>query len=223
MFYRALRVVLSFLAKMYLRPVVEGADRVPTRGPVILAINHLAVIDSFVVPMMVPRKVAFLAKAEYFAGGSPRKRMVGILFRALGAIPVERDNSRAALASLEVAGEILDKGQAFAIHPEGTRSLNGKLHRGRTGVAQLALEHKALVVPVALIGTDKVQPAGKKFPRPHRITVKFGTPLDFTRYDGMANSLPIRRAVTDEIMYAIMELSGQEYVDTYHKRPSEAA
>ncbi|GAA2971630.1 lysophospholipid acyltransferase family protein [Actinokineospora diospyrosa] len=223
MFYRTLRVVLSFLARLFLRPVVEGADRVPAKGPVILAINHLAVIDSFVVPMMVSRKVAFLAKAEYFAGGSPNKRLVGVFFRALGAIPVERDNSRAALASLEVAGAVLDAGDAFAIHPEGTRSLDGKLHRGRTGVAQLALEHKAPVVPVALIGTDKVQPAGRKWPRPHRITVRFGEPLDFSRYDGMANSLPIRRAVTDEVMYAILELSGQEYVDSYHKRPSEAA
>ncbi|MBM7772040.1 1-acyl-sn-glycerol-3-phosphate acyltransferase [Actinokineospora baliensis] len=223
MFYRTLRVVLSFLARLFLRPVVEGAERVPAKGPVILAINHLAVIDSFVVPMMVSRRVSFLAKAEYFAGGSPKKRLVGVLFRALGAIPVERDNSRAALASLEVAGAVLDAGDAFAIHPEGTRSLDGKLHRGRTGVAQLALEHKAPVVPVALIGTDKVQPAGRKWPRPHRITVRFGEPLDFSRYDGLANSLPIRRAVTDEIMYAILELSGQEYVDSYHKRPSEAA
>ncbi len=222
MFYRALRVVLSFMARMYFRPVVEGADQVPARGPVILAINHLAVIDSFVVPMMVPRKVAFLAKAEYFEGGSLGKRLVGVIFRALGAIPVQRDNSRAALASLDDAGVVLDRGDAFAIHPEGTRSLDGKLHRGRTGVAQLALEHRALVVPVALIGTDKVQPAGKRVPRPHRITLRFGAPLDFTRYDGMANSLPIRRAVTDEVMYAIMELSGQEYVDSYHKRPDAA-
>ncbi|MGQ0842473.1 lysophospholipid acyltransferase family protein [Actinokineospora sp.] len=223
MLYRALRVVLSFLARIYLRPVVEGADRVPAKGPVILAINHLAVIDSFVVPMMLSRKVAFLAKAEYFEARTLRGRFVGTLFRALGAVPVQRDNSRAALAALDVAGEALDRGEAFAIHPEGTRSLDGKLHRGRTGVAQLALEHRALVVPVALVGTDKVQPAGTRLPRPHRITVRFGTPLDFTRYDGMGSSLPIRRAVTDEIMYAIMELSGQEYVDSYHKRPNAAA
>ncbi|HVK21194.1 MAG TPA: lysophospholipid acyltransferase family protein [Actinokineospora sp.] len=222
MFYRALRVLLSSLARLFLRPVVEGADKVPATGPVILAINHLAVIDSFVVPMMLKRKVAFLAKAEYFEAKSVKGRLVGTLFRALGAIPVQRDNSRAALASLEDAGVVLDAGGAFAIHPEGTRSLDGRLHRGRTGVAQLALEHHAVVVPVALIGTDKVQPKGKKFPRPHRITVRFGAPLDFTRYDGMGNSLPIRRAVTDEVMYAILELSGQEYVDSYHKRPTAA-
>ncbi|GAA4440586.1 lysophospholipid acyltransferase family protein [Actinokineospora soli] len=223
MFYRALRAVLSFLTRVFLRPVVTGAELVPTTGPVILAINHLSVIDSFIVPMMVQRPVSFLAKAEYFQGGSPRKRMVRALFTALGAIPVDRDNSRAALASLDVAGEVLDRGAAFAIHPEGTRSLDGKLHRGRTGVAQLALEHKACVVPVGLVGTDAVLPAGSKFPRRARIEVRFGKPLDFSRYDGLANSLPIRRAVTDEVMYAIMELSGQEYVDSYHKRSSDPA
>lgn len=223
MFYRALRVVLSSLARVFLRPVVTGAERVPQDGPVILAINHLSVIDSFIVPMMVKRPVSFLAKAEYFHGGSPRKRFIATLFTALGAIPVDRDNSRAALASLDVAGEVLDRGSAFAIHPEGTRSLDGKLHRGRTGVAQLALEHRARVVPVGLVGTDKVLPAGAKFPRRARIEVRFGEPLDFDRYDGLANSLPIRRAVTDEVMYAIMELSGQQYVDSYHKRSNDPA
>ncbi|EWC61240.1 1-acyl-sn-glycerol-3-phosphate acyltransferase [Actinokineospora spheciospongiae] len=222
MFYRALRSVLSFLAKLFFRPTVVGANLVPTKGPVILAINHLAVIDSFVVPLMLSRKVAFLAKAEYFTATSLRGRLVGTLFRALGAIPVQRDNSRAALQSLEVAGAVLDRGDAFAIHPEGTRSLDGKLHRGRTGVAQLALEHGAPVVPVALVGTDRVQPAGTRLPRPRRIKVVFGEPLDFSRYAGLGNSLPIRRAVTDEVMYALMELSGQEYVDSYHKRPDAA-
>ncbi|RZS44320.1 1-acyl-sn-glycerol-3-phosphate acyltransferase [Herbihabitans rhizosphaerae] len=222
MIYRVLRAVLPFLARMYFRPVVSGAERVPQRGPVILAINHLAVIDSFVVPMMVHRKVAFLAKAEYFEGRGPRGRLVATLFRALGAVPVQRDNSRAALAALDVAGEVLARGEAFAIHPEGTRSLDGKLHRGRTGVAQLALEGGARVVPVALIGTDKVQPRGTKIPRPHKIEVRFGEPLDFSRYSGLGSTPPVRRAITDEIMYAIMELSGQEYVDQYYKRPNAA-
>ncbi|MGX7825200.1 lysophospholipid acyltransferase family protein [Actinokineospora sp. 24-640] len=223
MFYRALRVTLSSLARLILRPVVTGAELVPAKGPVILAINHLSVMDSFIVPMMLPRRVFFLAKAEYFQGGSPRKRMVGTLFSALGAIPVDRDNSRAALASLDVAGEVLTRGDAFAIHPEGTRSLDGKLHRGRTGVAQLALEHRVPVVPVGLVGTDKMLPAGAKFPRRARVEVRFGEPIHFDRYEGLANSLPIRRAVTDEIMYAIMELSGQEYVDSYHKRSNDPA
>jgi 1-acyl-sn-glycerol-3-phosphate acyltransferase len=222
-FYRALRTLLSSLTRVILRPVVTGAEMVPAKGPVILAINHLSVIDSFIVPMMVKRPVSFLAKAEYFVGGSPRKRFVKTLFTALGAIPVDRDNSRAALASLDVAGSVLDRGESFAIHPEGTRSLDGKLHRGRTGVAQLALEHRACVVPVGLVGTDRVLPAGSRFPRRARVEVRFGAPLYFDRYDGLANSLPIRRAVTDEVMYAILELSGQEYVDSYHKRSSDPA
>jgi 1-acyl-sn-glycerol-3-phosphate acyltransferase len=208
------RWVLWLAARIWFRPVVTGADRVPTRGAVILAINHLAVIDSFVVALMLPRRVAFLAKAEYFEGSR------AILFRALGAVPVDRQHSRAALAALEVAGEVLARGEAFAIHPEGTRSLDGRLHRGRTGVAQLALSSGAPVVPVAVIGTDRAQPPGMRIPRPRRITIRFGEPLDFSRYAGMEGAPAIRRAITDEIMYAILELSGQEYVDTYQERPA---
>jgi 1-acyl-sn-glycerol-3-phosphate acyltransferase len=209
-----LRWVMWLAARSWFRPVVTGADRVPARGAVILAINHLAVIDSFVVALMLRRRVAFLAKAEYFEGRR------AILFRALGAVPVRRQHSRAALAALEAAGEVLARGEAFAIHPEGTRSLDGRLHRGRTGVAQLALSSGAPVVPVAVIGTDRAQPAGTRIPRPRRITIRFGDPLDFQRYDGMDGAPAIRRAITDEIMYAILELSGQEYVDTYHERPA---
>lgn len=212
--YRMVRWVILLAARVWFRPVVSGADRVPSAGPVILAINHLAVIDSFVVALMVPRRVTFLAKQEYFKGAR------GVLFRALGAVPVNRQHSRAALAALEVAGEILGRGEAFAIHPEGTRSLDGRLHRGRTGVAQLALASGAPVVPVAVIGTDNAQPPGIRIPRPRRIAIRFGEPLDFQRYQGMDGAPAIRRAITDEIMYAILELSGQEYVDTYHERPA---
>lgn len=212
--YRMVRWVILLAARVWFRPVVSGADRVPSAGPVILAINHLAVIDSFVVALMVPRRVAFLAKQEYFKGAR------GVLFRALGAVPVNRQHSRAALAALEVAGDILGRGEAFAIHPEGTRSLDGRLHRGRTGVAQLALASGAPVVPVAVIGTDRAQPPGIRIPRPRRITIRFGEPLDFQRYQGMDGAPAIRRAITDEIMYAILELSGQKYVDTYHERPA---
>jgi 1-acyl-sn-glycerol-3-phosphate acyltransferase len=208
------RWVAWLAARIWFRPVVTGSGSVPSRGPVILAINHLAVIDSFVVALLVPRRVAFLAKAEYFEGGR------AVLFRALGALPVRRQHSRAALAALEAAGEVLARGEAFAIHPEGTRSLDGRLHRGRTGVAQLALSSGAPVVPVAVIGTDKAQPPGTRFPRPRRIAIRFGEPLDFTRYQGMDAAPAIRRAITDEIMYAILELSGQEYVDRYQERPA---
>lgn len=222
MVYRMLRRVLGLLARVWFRPVVAGAHRVPARGPVILAVNHLAVIDSFLVALMVPRPVAFLAKAEYFEGGGPRARLVGTLFRALGAVPVRRQHSRSALAALDVAQEVLGRGGAFAIHPEGTRSLDGRLHRGRTGVASLALRSGAPVVPVAVIGSNLAQPRGTRLPRPHRITLRFGDPLDFSRYDGLEASPVIRRAITDEIMSAILDLSGQEYVDEYHQRPDVA-
>jgi 1-acyl-sn-glycerol-3-phosphate acyltransferase len=215
--YRVLRRLLWAVAKVWFRLTVEGAERVPARGAVILAANHLAVIDSFVVALALRRRVVFLAKAEYF-----ERPLSRVLFRALGAVPVRREAARAALASLEVAGQVLARGEAFAIHPEGTRSLDGRLYRGRTGVAQLALEAGAPVVPVALIGTDRVQPSGVRIPRPNRITVRFGNPLDFARYDGLEGSPVIRRAATDEIMYAIMVLSGQEYVDRYHERPNAA-
>jgi 1-acyl-sn-glycerol-3-phosphate acyltransferase len=218
MVYRVLRWVAWLAARVWFRPVVTGMERVPARGPVILAINHLAVIDSFVVALLVPRRVAFLAKAEYF-----ERRMTSVAFRALGAVPVRRQHSRAALASLEVAGEVLARGDAFAIHPEGTRSVDGRLHRGRTGVATLALESGARVVPVAVVGTDRAQPVGKRFPRPRKIAVRFGEPLDFSRYQGMEGSPAIRRAITDEIMSAILDLSGQEYVDRYHQLPGAAA
>lgn len=212
--FRVLRGVVWLVARVWFRPVVTGAGGVPKRGGVILAINHLAVIDSFLVALMLPRKVAFLAKAEYFTGWR------AVLFRALGAVPVNRQHSRAALAALDTAGEVLGRGEAFAIHPEGTRSLDGRLHRGHTGVAQLALSSGAPVVPVAVIGTDRAQPAGTRIPRPRRITIRFGEPLDFQRYQGMDGAPAIRRAITDEIMYAILELSGQEYVDSYHERPA---
>jgi 1-acyl-sn-glycerol-3-phosphate acyltransferase len=215
--YRVLHGLLWLVAKGWFRLTVEGAERVPARGPVILAANHLAVIDSFVVALALRRRVAFLAKAEYF-----ERPLSRVMFRAFGAVPVRRDAVRSALASLEAAGQVLARGEAFAIHPEGTRSLDGRLYRGRTGVAQLALEAGAPVVPVALVGTDRVQPAGVRIPRPRRITVRFGNPLDFARYDGLEGSPVIRRAATDEIMYAIMVLSGQEYVDRYHERPSAA-
>jgi 1-acyl-sn-glycerol-3-phosphate acyltransferase len=141
----------------------------------------------------------------------------------LGYVPVERGNAAAGLSALEAARKVIEAGNAFAIYPEGTRSLDGRLHRGHTGVGALALATGAKVVPIALAGTEKVQPIGKRFPRIAKVTVRFGDPLDFRRYEGMGASPAVRRAVTDEIMYAILELSGQEYVDTYHKRPGEAA
>jgi 1-acyl-sn-glycerol-3-phosphate acyltransferase len=220
--YEVIQHTLGPAGRLVYRPTVLGLANVPRRGAVILASNHLSFIDSVVIPLVARRQVAFLAKSEYFRGGSPRQRMVGALLGALGHVPVERGKGRAALASLDVATDVLSRGGAFGIYPEGTRSLDGRLHRGHTGVAQLTLTTGAPVVPLALIGTDEMMPVGVRIPRRRPITVRFGRPLDFSRYDGLADSPTVRRSVTDEIMYAIMELSGQEYVDAYHKRPDAA-
>jgi 1-acyl-sn-glycerol-3-phosphate acyltransferase len=220
--YRALRAVCAFLAKLLFRPTVEGLENFPAKGAVILASNHLSVFDSILIPLVVPRQVNFLAKEEYFVGNSPHKRLRTAFLRAIGQIPVQRGQARAGVAALEVAGKVLESGGAFGIYPEGTRSLDLRLHRGHTGVGQLALTSGAPVVPVALVGTDRIQPPGQRFPRPQKVVIRIGEPLDFSRYDGMSAAPAIRRAVTDEIMYAIMELSGQEYVDAYHKRPEAA-
>jgi 1-acyl-sn-glycerol-3-phosphate acyltransferase len=220
--YEVIQRTLGPAGRLVYRPTVIGLANVPRHGAVILAGNHLSFVDSVVIPLVARRQVAFLAKSEYFRGGSPRRRMIGALLGALGHVPVDRGKGRAALAALDVATDVLSAGGAFGIYPEGTRSLDGRLHRGHTGVAQLTLTTGAPVVPLALIGTDEMMPIGVRIPRRRPITVRFGRPLDFSRYDGLADSSAVRRSVTDEIMYAIMELSGQEYVDAYHRRPDAA-
>ncbi|TWP48905.1 1-acyl-sn-glycerol-3-phosphate acyltransferase [Lentzea tibetensis] len=215
--YPVMRHVVAPTARLIYRPTVEGLENVPKDGPVILAPNHLSFIDSIVIPMVIPRRVSFLAKAEYFTGTGVKGALSRWFFSSLGHIPVLRGQGRAARDSLDTANQVLNDGGAFAIYPEGTRSLDGKLHRGRTGVARMALETGARVVPVGIIGTDKVQPVGKVLPRIVPVTIRFGQPLDFSRYDGMQDSLPVLRSVTDEIIYRILDLSGQEYVDAYQK------
>jgi 1-acyl-sn-glycerol-3-phosphate acyltransferase len=216
-----IRWVLAPLVRLIWRPRVIGARRVPATGPVILAANHRAAVDTAVIPLVTPRPVAFLGKAEYFTSRSVKGRLVARFLGALGYVPVDRGNAKAGLAALDAGRTVLRAGGAFGIYPEGTRSLDGRLHRGHTGVASLALSTGALVVPVALLGTDKVQPKGKRMPRLAPVEVRFGEPLDFSRYEGLEGSAAIRRAVTDEIMDAIAELSGQVYVDRYHRRPGE--
>ncbi|RJQ82377.1 1-acyl-sn-glycerol-3-phosphate acyltransferase [Pseudonocardiaceae bacterium YIM PH 21723] len=218
MLYRMIKHVSRLLIRLFLRPKIEGLEKVPARGPVIFAINHLSVIDSFIVPILLDRNVSFLAKAEYFKGS----RIQAAFFTAVGAIGVQRGAGRSARESLDVAVEVLNAGGSFGIHPEGTRSPDGRLYRGKTGVARLALETGAIVVPVGLIGTENLLPPGSKIPRMAPVTIRFGEPLDFSRYEGMASSLPILRSVTDEIMYSIVELSDQEYVDRY-QQPGAAA
>jgi 1-acyl-sn-glycerol-3-phosphate acyltransferase len=211
------RFLLAPAARAVFRPTVEGAANVPARGPVIFAANHRAALDTAVISFVLPhRRIRFLGKAEYFTGKGPRGRLMTNFVDALGYIPVERGNAHAGLAALGAAQQVLNAGGAFAIYPEGTRSLDGRLHRGHTGVAVLALTTGAPVIPVGLTGTEGLQPDGARIPRPTPITIRFGAPLTFTG----ENKPRVRREVTDEIMAAIRDLSQQEYVNVYHQRPA---
>lgn len=213
----SVRLLLAPLARLVYRPVIEGRGNVPRHGAVILAANHLSALDSVIIPLVAPRPVAFLAKAEYFERPGLTGWLLRTLLTAIDAIPVRRGGHRAAQASLETAAEVLASGGAFGIHPEGSRSRDGRLYRGRTGVAWLALTSGAAVVPVAVLGTDRIQPVGSWLPRIGRVTVRFGTPLHFGQQPDGRRSGPARRMVTDEIMEAIGALSGQEPADAYNE------
>jgi len=217
----ALRPMLLPIALTAFRPSVSGSRNVPRTGPVILAANHLSVVDSFLIPLLTPRRVSFLAKQEYFGRGNPKRWAVRTFLTGLDAIGVPRDGFRAAQQALAVAKAVLDEGGAFGIHPEGSRSRDGRLYRGHTGVAWLALATGAPVVPVAVAGTDRVQPVGTRIPRPGRVSVHFGEAMRFTPPPG-ARPGPTRKRVTDEIMAAIAALSGQEVADGYNDHSAGA-
>jgi 1-acyl-sn-glycerol-3-phosphate acyltransferase len=215
MFYWLLRHVVGGPAmNAYFRPWAEGIENVPEEGPAILASNHLAVIDSFILPLVLTRKIQFLGKSDYFTGTGIKGRAVAGFMRGVGTVPVDRSGGRAD-GALKTGLKVLRKGGLFGIYPEGTRSPDGRLYKGKVGVARLALESGAPVIPVAMVGTEKAQPLGKVLPKPVSIGVKLGAPLDFSRYAGMENDRVVLRSITDEIIYAIMDLSGQEYVDEY--------
>ena len=216
---RLTRRIVAPVARLIFRPVIEGSDGIPATGPVVFAANHLSFIDSIAIPLAAPRPVYFLAKAEYFQGRGLKGRLTRWFFTTTGAIPVRRGMHRDAQAALDTALEVLRAGEAFGIYPEGTRSLDGRLYRGRTGVAWLALTTGAPVVPVGLIGTERIQPVGARLPRLRRVRVRFGTPLRFGPEYGGAGSAAARRRVTDEIMQAIGELSGQERAPGYNRPP----
>jgi 1-acyl-sn-glycerol-3-phosphate acyltransferase len=217
--YQVLHRVVPPVAKAVWRPTVTGLDQVPARGPVILASNHLSFVDSVVIPIVVPRKVVFLAKSDYFTGSGVRGALVRGWFEGLGMLPVDRDDSAAAMDSLRTALEVLERGEAFGIYPEGTRSRDGRLYRGRTGVAHLALTSGAPVVPVGLIGTEQLQPIGTNVPRLAKVRVAFGAPITAGReYAGVPLGRA-RRDLTDRIMAAIAELSGQEGAGVYNDLP----
>jgi 1-acyl-sn-glycerol-3-phosphate acyltransferase len=223
MIYEVTHAVVSPTAKALWRPTIEGIDNVPTDGPLIVASNHLSFADSLVIPIVAPRKVVFLAKSDYFTGKGPKGALQRTWFNGMGMLPVDRDDTKAALASLNIALEVLGRGEAFGIYPEGTRSRDGRLYRGRTGVAHLALTSGAPVLPVGVIGTQEIQPVGSRLPKLAKVTVRFGEPLRFEdRYAGVPPGRA-RREVTDVIMDAIQKLSGQPFAGVYHERPESPA
>ena len=224
MFYWMLKwVFLGPLIKLIFRPTAEGAEHVPDEGGAILASNHLSYSDWLFMPLVIPRRVTFVAKAEYFTTPGLKGWLQKTFFSGAGQVPIDRSSGSAAAGAIATGLRILGNGELFGIYPEGTRSHDGKLYRGRTGVARMALDAKVPVIPVAVIDTDIVAPPGKIFGRYVRPRVVFGTPLDFSRYEGMQDDRFVLRSITDEIMYEIMSLSGQEYVDIYATKAKELA
>ncbi|SCK27850.1 1-acyl-sn-glycerol-3-phosphate acyltransferase [Streptomyces sp. WMMB 714] len=217
MFYGAMKLSVGNGLKLAFRPWVEGLEHVPEHGPAILASNHLSFSDSFFLPAVLDRKVTFIAKAEYFTSPGVKGKLTAAFFKGVGQLPVDRSGARGAgEAAIRSGLEVLSRGELFGIYPEGTRSPDGRLYRGKPGgLARVALRSGAPVLPVAMIDTEKIQPPGQVVPRLMRPGIRIGRPLDFSRYQGMENDRFIQRALTDEVMYEIMRLSGQEYVDMY--------
>jgi 1-acyl-sn-glycerol-3-phosphate acyltransferase len=221
MIYELLHPVVTPLATAIWRPEVVGTGNVPATGPVILASNHLSFVDSVVIPLTSPRQVAFLAKAEYFTGTGLKGWISREWFTGVGSIPVNRDDARAAQESLDLALTHLRGGGAFGIYPEGTRSRDGRLYRGRAGVAWLALQARCPIVPVGLTGTDQIQPVGSRLPRRAKVRVEFGAPIEVAdRFDGVPQGRA-RREITDEVMAAILGMTGQEWAGEYNQRQPE--
>ncbi|HWH25926.1 MAG TPA: lysophospholipid acyltransferase family protein [Pseudolysinimonas sp.] len=216
MFYWFLKsLVIGPFAMSVFRPWVRGAENVPAHGAVIYASNHLSFIDSVFLPIVVDRPISFLAKSDYFTGPGIKGAIIRWFFLAIHQLPIDRSGGKASEASLNSGLEHLAAGGQLGIYPEGTRSPDGRLYRGRTGVARMILEAKVPVVPVAMIDTEKVMPTGSKIPKVRRLGVVFGEPLDFSRFDGMESDRFVLRSITDEIMYELLRIGGQEYVDVY--------
>ena len=226
-------IILGPALRLLFRPWVKGEQHVPLTGGAILASNHLSFSDSFFLPLVISRRVTFLAKADYFTGPGLKGWLTARFFRSAGQVPVDRSGGKASDAALRTGVRVLRSGEVLGLYPEGTRSPDGRLYRGKTGVARMALEAGVPVLPVVMIDTEKIQPPGQAMPKIGRVGVVIGEPLDFSRYEGLEEDRFVLRSVTDEIMYALMELSGQEYVDIYAatmkeriaaaKRPKPAA
>ncbi|PBC72030.1 1-acyl-sn-glycerol-3-phosphate acyltransferase [Streptomyces sp. TLI_235] len=218
MFYRLMKMIVSPLLRIFFRPWIEGEENIPDEGPAIIASNHLSFSDSFFFPALIKRRITFIAKAEYFNTPGLKGKLTAAFFKGVGQLPVDRSGARGAgEAAIRSAVAVLERGELFGVYPEGTRSPDGKLYRGKVGgLARVALQTGAPVIPVAMIDTEKVQPPGQVVPSfGIRPGIRIGRPLDFSRYHGMENDRFILRSVTDEVMYEIMRLSGQEYVDIY--------
>jgi len=215
--YWVLKAVLTPVLRFAFRVRVEGAENLPRKGPVILASNHLSFSDSFFLPLVVRRRVTFVAKAEYFDD-----KKTAWFFRGVGQIPIRREGGSASERALESATEVLEQGGVFGIYPEGTRTRDGYLHRGHTGVARLALRTGAPIVPVGMTGTDEINPIDRKLPRLFRtVRIQFGVPITADRYAGREHEKLVLRQVTDEVMFELQQLSGYEYVDTYATKKAE--
>ncbi|HVE74797.1 MAG TPA: lysophospholipid acyltransferase family protein [Mycobacteriales bacterium] len=215
MLYWMVKGILSPILRLLFRPWVDGEQHIPMEGGAIFASNHLSFSDSIFLPLVVPRRITFLAKADYFTGTGLKGRLTKSFFSGVGQVPIDRSGGAASEAALRTGLRILRQGRLLALYPEGTRSPDGRLYRGKTGVARMALEAGVPVIPVAMINTDVIQPTGKKIPKIGRVGVRVGAPLDFSRYAGMEGDRFVLRSITDEVMYELMVLSGQEYVDTY--------
>ncbi|WP_432493195.1 lysophospholipid acyltransferase family protein [Kineococcus gypseus] len=212
------RLVAEPVLTPLLRPWVRGAEHVPASGPAVLASNHLSYADPVLLPTVLRRRVTFIAKAEMFTGSGVRGRLFGGFLRGIGQLPVDRSGGRASSGAIDAALGVLARGELLGIYPEGTRSPDGRLYRGRTGVARIALRSGAPVLPVAVVGTGELMPRGRLLPRVRRVGVVIGEPMDFSRYAGRADDQFVLRSVTDEVMAAVQRLSHQEYVDAYALR-----
>ena len=216
MFYWFMKnLVAGPILKTVFRPWVTGLDNIPKKGGVILAINHLSFIDSVFLPLVLDRRIFFLAKSDYFTGRGLKGWATKTFMNGTGMLPIDRSGGKASEASLNTGLRVLHDGEVLGIYPEGTRSPDGKMYRGRTGVARMILEGNVPVVPVAMIDTEKVMPQGTTIPKVRRIGIVIGEPLDFSRFAGLEGDRFILRSITDEIMYELNRLSGQEYVDVY--------
>ena len=215
MWYWIVKAILSPILRLLFRPRVQGLENIPEDGAAILASNHLSFSDSIFLPLVVSRRITFLAKSDYFSGRGLKGRLKAGFFRGVGQLPVDRSGGRASQAALETGLRVLGEGKLLGIYPEGTRSPDGRLYRGKTGVARMALEAGVPVIPCAMVNTYDIQPPGKVVPKIMPVVIRIGRPLDFSRYKGLEDDRFVLRSMTDEIMYELMQLSGQEYVDTY--------